>query len=128
MARQHTAERLRAAGEICAVCYDGAVPEPLRAAIAAGALAMDLPEQVAEAIRPLSLAPEAAPEGPPPGASDLAVWAWWHATLTGREGQTLGPRRVRALARAVRRLMGACPPAGEALNTGLIELSGPAHE
>ena len=129
MARQHVEERSQAAGTICAVCYDGAVPESLRVRLAQGAMPLRLPVAVAAAVGHVAAVAPGVEDGPPADAGPLATWAWWHACLTGADGQTLGPERVRAVAAAVLRLLGPAPAAGEAMRAGLVRLAGgQAHE
>lgn len=124
MARQHTEERSQAAGVICAVCYDGGLPEPLRVRLAQGAMPLRLSAAAAFAVGHVAGVAPGVEDGPPADAGPLATWAWWHACLTGADGQALGPERVRAVAAAVLRLLGPAPAAGEAMRAGLARLAG----
>jgi hypothetical protein len=126
MARQHTEERSQAAGVVAACVFDGGLPEPLRARLAQGAMPLRLPVAVAAAVGHVAGVAQGVEEGPPSGAGALATWAWWHACLTGADGQALGPERVQAVAAAVLRLLGPAPAAGEAMRAGIARLAGQA--
>lgn len=128
MARQHTEERSQAAGVVAACVFDGGLPEELRTRLAQGAMALRLPTAVAAAVGHVAGVAQGVADGPPAEAGALATWAWWHAALTGGEGQALGPERVRAVAGAVLRLLGPAPAAGEAMRAGLARLAAGAGD